>query len=310
MQRRAQILAAAVMLTAAVPAAAQVVRRKARPSPSSAAAQAPADVALLGVTQIGNRTQAWLVDLRTQRRETVTAGDAAFGFRVKRIAGESVVLSRGGKELTVRLGEKPIPPRVAARPPAVVRSRPAPGSIRPGALPPVLTPEGELPLRGEVLPETAPPTAGSSGEVEVVPNPTPVEPEPVYPYPNVYPGYPNPLFDPYSGQFYGYPGFAPAYDPYTGQLYPYPGAFPGYYPEDPYGGYYPGYGLPVPGYAPYGPGLPGSTGFSAPWGAYPNQSGTGPISGGLRWNPQTRRRSVGRYLGAPPNPQTRRRRGY
>lgn len=297
--------AAVLALTAAVPATAaqRIVRRTARVADAQPV-EAPADVALLGVTQVGDVTRVLLMDLRTRRRETAVVGGAAFGFNVKRIGTESVVLSRGGKEFTLRMGDKPLPPAAGA---------PAPTPVVPGVLPlplpgprrgfsPGLAPEEELPLPTEPLPETAPPPAG---QPQVAPSPLPPAPEPPAPY-----GYPGYVFDPYSGQYYGYPGAGYGY---PGAGYGYPGAFPGYYPADPYSGYYYGYPYPMEGgYAPYGSTAPGSTGLSAPWGAYPNRSGTGPASGGLRWNPQTRRRApVDPYQGTSyTNPQTRRRRGY
>jgi hypothetical protein len=72
-------------------------------------------IALMGVTQQGDELTAWLVDLSTQAREEAEAGENAFGFEVKEVSADSVVLTQGPEEFTVRLGEKEIP--VAAAPP-------------------------------------------------------------------------------------------------------------------------------------------------------------------------------------------------
>lgn len=67
------------------------------------------NIALMGVTHTDGEDQAWLVDVSTQEREVVDEGDAAWGFTVKQIAEEQIVLARGTDQFTIRLGEKEIP---------------------------------------------------------------------------------------------------------------------------------------------------------------------------------------------------------
>lgn len=67
------------------------------------------NIALTGVTREGRTDRAWLIDISRSDRETVARGESAFGFTVKEIQDEAVVLSQGGRDYTVRLGEKTIP---------------------------------------------------------------------------------------------------------------------------------------------------------------------------------------------------------
>ena len=255
----------------------------------------PTNVALIGVTEVAGKTQAWLVDLRTQRRETVSPGQEAFGYRVKRVDPERVTLTRGKQQFTVRLGEKPLPVATA---PAVVP--PAPVLIRPAQrMPRVTAARIEVPVE-EFQPEIAPPVT-----TNVEPQPSPER----TPAPEFYPGYPG---QPDYGFAPGY-GFDPRYpemtDPYPNGYFGYPGYGSGYPRMSPEASGYPDYlGQPYPGAlyptwpAPYGmSGVPATTG--------PDFLGN--VSGprGPRWNSQTSRRR-GAFLpgGTPTNPQTQRRR--
>ncbi len=66
------------------------------------------NVALMGVTHANGEDSAWLVDLSDQEREIVNVGDRAFGFTIKAIEPESVVLTRNGDDFELRLGQKQI----------------------------------------------------------------------------------------------------------------------------------------------------------------------------------------------------------
>lgn len=83
-----------------------------KPTPEAAVKQ----IALMGVTQQGEAPTAWLVDISTHERETVGAGESAFGFTVKEIGAESVLLAQAGEEFTVRMGDKEIPVTEAETP--------------------------------------------------------------------------------------------------------------------------------------------------------------------------------------------------
>jgi len=76
-----------------------------KPTPEAAIKQ----IALTGVTQQGDAPTAWLVDIGTHERETVALGESAFGFVVKEIGTESVLLAQDGEEFTVHMGDKEIP---------------------------------------------------------------------------------------------------------------------------------------------------------------------------------------------------------
>jgi len=100
----------------------QVSKPTAPPPPAvpevSSAVAGVKQIALMGVTQQGDEITAWLVDLATQTREEAEAGDRAFGFEVKDVAADSVVLAQGGEEFTIRLGEKEIPVAAPVEQPA------------------------------------------------------------------------------------------------------------------------------------------------------------------------------------------------
>ncbi|MFN3650692.1 MAG: hypothetical protein ACK47B_14040 [Armatimonadota bacterium] len=66
-------------------------------------------IALTAVVNEDSGEQALLVNIRTRDRETVSEGDQVFGFTVRDIQPEAVLLARGGGEYTVRLGDKIIP---------------------------------------------------------------------------------------------------------------------------------------------------------------------------------------------------------
>lgn len=76
-----------------------------KPTPAAAVKQ----IALMGVTQQGEAPTAWLIDISTHERETAAPGESAFGFVVKQISAESVLLAQDGEEFTVRMGDKEIP---------------------------------------------------------------------------------------------------------------------------------------------------------------------------------------------------------
>ena len=67
-------------------------------------------IALAGLTREGNTQRAWLVQLDTLDREEVGVGEPVFGFRLKEIGDDSVLLSRNSHNYELRLGEKSIPP--------------------------------------------------------------------------------------------------------------------------------------------------------------------------------------------------------
>lgn len=66
------------------------------------------NIALMGVTFSGGKDVAWLVDLSSRERELAGEGQSAFGFHVESLEPDRVVLSRGGTEYSLRLGEKPM----------------------------------------------------------------------------------------------------------------------------------------------------------------------------------------------------------
>jgi hypothetical protein len=74
------------------------------------------NIALMGVTNSDGEDQAWLVNLDNQEREVVDEGGAAWGFTVKDIEDESIILARGAEQFTLRLGEKEIPVQEAPAP--------------------------------------------------------------------------------------------------------------------------------------------------------------------------------------------------
>lgn len=79
------------------------------PSPAPPVAEdAVKNLALLGVTYADGKDAAWLMDLGTRNRETAAVGEAVLGFTVKEIEPDRVLLTRGGRDYSLRLGEKPI----------------------------------------------------------------------------------------------------------------------------------------------------------------------------------------------------------
>jgi hypothetical protein len=85
-----------------------------KPAPATVIKQ----IALTGVTQQGDAPTAWLMDISTHERETATPGASAFGFVVKEIGTESVLLAQDGEEFTVWMGDKEIPVVEPETPPA------------------------------------------------------------------------------------------------------------------------------------------------------------------------------------------------
>lgn len=84
----------------------------AAPAPAPAApvmeVDAVKNLALLGVTYSGGKDAAWIMDLNTRDRETAAVGESLLGFAVKEIEPDRVLLSRGGRDYSLRLGEKPV----------------------------------------------------------------------------------------------------------------------------------------------------------------------------------------------------------
>lgn len=260
-------------------------------APKNPPQAAPRNLALVGVTQVGNRSQAWLMDMDRGTKETVSPGDLAFGFRVKSVGPEQVLLIRGGKEFALRLGERSIP-TVAAVP-----TRTA-----------VPTVSGRLALpRASTLPEVfaqpvfvtpAPETtrdamatvdAARARTARVNPNVDPRLLPDVYPGYSALPGYgmvPAYGFDPLAT---GYPDAASA-------LFGYPGYFGGVTPEEAY--FY--------GISPY----PTATAWGSPYAGASPFTGNGLDLSAPRWTRQSgRRQNVDPFRGEiTVNPQTQRRR--
>ena len=281
---------------------------------------------LEGVTALGDHASAWLVDRSSGRKITVAPGEAAFGFTVKQVAPERVVLSRGGREFTLHMGDQAQP--IISRPSTVMASGGTPA-------------RNSLHLRRTTgtgadtgaAPRTTVGTDGIQGGPWVFDRRSPsrtVEPDQddttdngttpnrgVYPEEGaltngrgVYPSPVNPLG--ISGNT-GDPGAYPAYPAYPN----YPGGPMGAYPDNRYGNVIPGPGYPVttyPGGYPWSTGYSGMNPWNLPYGSW--QPGTNAAATtGLFGNPQTNRRSggVNRTPSASPvgqgNPQTLRRRG-
>jgi hypothetical protein len=280
-KNRVGLLAAAGALALATAAGAQ-------PPKAAAVVPAPRNLALQGLTQIGDRTQVLLVDLNTGKRATVALGESAFGYRVKGAQPEAVVLTRGGREFVVRLGDRtlpvtPVPPRampagVAASGGALRAPAGDSGLLVPAAAGPLVPPDSAYytGYPGDVI------APSEDGRVEaVVPERVAA---PVDPY-AVYPG----GISPYAGAVLGYPY---GMNPYAAGPY---GAWP--YPDAAYGA----------GMNPYGPGMRADFPSAA---MGPVNRGNLPASLRLRANPQSLRRQGGNFLpgGAAVNPQTLRRR--
>lgn len=279
------------------------------------AGTAPKNVALVGVTEIGNQKEVWLMDVRTRQRLTVRPGETAFGYQVRKVGADTVVLANGKREYTVRMGDKAVPTLVApaavpvvepnrvpnvrvSETPARQRARTLSGSL---TLPPISTPEvptGEVPVVAGTPGEGGPTFAGT--------------PDPRYPV------------DPYEGSPYLDYGLDPRLSPYFdagGYSYPYPG----YGLESAVTPYsvspYPGWGFENPLY-PEGTGLPRPFNRIAPWNT-PDWNRPGDprlpyATPAAPRNPQTGRRqgwtgyptqNTGLRRAPAPNPQTLRRRG-
>jgi hypothetical protein len=246
-----------------------VLTLSAAASPTAALAQSgavvpPKSLALIGVTQIGDKTEAWLVDLSSRRREIAGQGGSAFGYRVKQIGQDRVILTRGTQQVVLRLGDKPVPgaqarPALADVPIIRPSDLPVPGQGTPPGI------EQQVPQRDV---ETVLPTQPPAPE----PQPRPVMEEPYYPaYP--YPYYP---FNPYAEYGYPYglqPGYPEAYAPWVGPT----GAYP-YGAMGPYRGSY--------------------TAPPMRWNPQTSRRRSAdPLTGIGSTNPQTRRRREGtRYL--------------
>lgn len=303
---------------------------------------APRHLALIGVTRIGDRSQAWLVNRNTQMRATVAPGQTVFGYQVKQIDGERVVFTQNGRQFSLRLGENPEPQSLVAGYQSELRASAPTGSA---SASPTLESTATPPS-----PENRTPAARSTTVIEV--NPV-TEVREVPPPATANTVAPSPLFDPnlagatfYPGLGTGYPGFLPLYSEeavYPGTMYgpaaygtlpyaanpygaaqyptaPYPGAP---YSTAPYPaaptfdqGFYPGEGIVrgrfsgnYPGYGPFAPPYPSGQPrgvYSSDW---PQDLRFIPAQ---RGNPQTFRRRSGDYGGEgySNNPQTRRRRQY
>ena len=77
--------------------------KTAAPAPAPAVSTTPVQsIALLGITNAGRGDTAWLVHLGSREREIAGAGESAFGFTVKAVRAESVVLTRGGVDSVLR----------------------------------------------------------------------------------------------------------------------------------------------------------------------------------------------------------------
>ena len=290
----------------------------------ASAANPTRNLRLEGVTALGDHSSAWLVDRSSGRKMTVAPGEAAFGFTVKRVTPEQVVLSRGDREFTLRMGDQAQP--IISAPSTVMAS--GGGSTR-----------NSLHLRrtsDTSAPATSIGTDGVQGGVWVFDRRSPsrgVEPDQddttdngtnpnrgVYPEQGaltngrgVYPSPVNPLgISGNSGDLGSYPAY-PAYPSYP----TYPGGVAGTYPDNPYGTVIPGPGSPVttyPGGYPWSTGYSGMNPWNLPFGSW--QPGTNAAATtGLFGNPQTNRRNGGlnQTPAAGPvgqgNPQTLRRRG-
>lgn len=82
------------------------------PAPAPAPAPVPEspvkNIALVGVTHTDQRATAWLVDTSSNQREEAAQGASAFGFTIKNVEDDAVVLERAGQDYTVRMGEKQV----------------------------------------------------------------------------------------------------------------------------------------------------------------------------------------------------------
>ncbi|MCC2667731.1 MAG: hypothetical protein K0Q72_202 [Armatimonadetes bacterium] len=84
------------------------------PAPAPQPVSPVKSIALMGVTNRGDVETAWLVNVDSQERELAEVGDRAFGLTIKEIEPEAVVLTGGGEDYLLRLGDKQIPVQVAS----------------------------------------------------------------------------------------------------------------------------------------------------------------------------------------------------
>jgi hypothetical protein len=262
-------------------------------APKPAPQAAPRNLALVGVTQVGTRSQAWLMDTDSRTKETVSPGGMAFGFRVKSVGPEQVLLTRGGKEYALRLGERPIP-TVAAVP---VRTA-APTLSGTLVLPRVATlPEVfAQPVFVTPAPEVARDATATADSARA--RAAHVDPRLL---PDVYPGYgalPGYGLVPGYGMVpgYGFDPLAASYPDAASALYGYPGYFGGVTPEEAY--FY--------GMSPY----PTASAWGSPYAGASPFTGNGLDLSAPRWTRQSgRRQNVDPFRGEiSVNPQTQRRR--
>jgi hypothetical protein len=303
----------------------------ARAAPQSVPLAAPRNLVLVGVTQVGDRSQAWLMDVDSRTKETVAPGGTAFGFRVKSVGPERVVLTRGGRDYALRLGERQVP--TIASVPVRAAAPTISGRIalpRSGTLPNVFAPPVFLTQETDpgIDTRTAPPATTTARDLFTDPSGR-SQPDPRL-LPDIYPGYgamagygmlpgygvipgyemapgygaiPGYGFDP---QAAGYPAY-PTYPTYPSEAAGYPGAlfaspgavpgYPGYFGSD---AYYPSGMLPYTS----------ATAWGSPYAGQPPFAGNGLDLSAPRWSRQSgRRQNVDPFRGEiTVNPQTQRRR--
>lgn len=91
------------------PAPVQHTQTAAKPSAPPPTPDPAKNIALIGVTHMNGADHALLMDVSTQERETVDQGGDVWGFKVRTIADDRVVLANATEEVTLRLGEKGVP---------------------------------------------------------------------------------------------------------------------------------------------------------------------------------------------------------
>lgn len=81
--------------------------QSAAPEPQTAPVLSPIKtLALIGVTMVGDKEAAWLVDLESHNRFTANEGDEVEGLHVRDIQPDHVILTQNGTDYELRLGEK------------------------------------------------------------------------------------------------------------------------------------------------------------------------------------------------------------
>jgi hypothetical protein len=273
--------------------------------PSPAPARVAPNLALMGITRVGDRDEVWLVDTRTREREVVGKGQTAFGWTVRRIGTENVTLARGRQTVQLHLGDRSTAPpagsTVAAAPAAVPVAVPVPvntGRLRRRDLRGMLP---QVPVSGAPVayPVPVPVTTADPGYSGPAAVPQPVDP-----------GTPIPWDDVQNGLY----TYAPPYG------YPYGPMVPGAYPY--------GYASPTYDVTTYPYAVPGNPNMPVPWAGTPAWGLPGGVNGYPLVDPtapptgtpnmQTTRRSGVPFGGfvnpntpSEPfgNPQTLRRRG-